>query len=483
MSQVNSKPIPSPGSRRWWWVAAAVVLAVALVATRARWQPYLTGAGAKPQAEAEGDEHAGHDHAAHGETNSIKLSPQARSSFKVAPIELRPFERTVSIPGILVEPPGRSIVQVTAPLTGVVMRIYPILGEAVRPGQKLFDIRVTHEELVQAQADFLRTAEELDVIGREIERLERVALEGIVAGKTMLEKKYEQQRQLAIQRAQHQALLLHGLSEPQVQNILATRTLLPAMTVSVPTDEQAASADVVYQVQELKVARGQHVTAGDTLAVLADHAQLLIQGNAFEKDAPLLAQAVRAGARVAARVDAEGSQPEIIGDLSILYLSGKVDSDSRASHFYVTMPNVLLRKPEPKNGHEFIYWKFKPGQRVQIQIPVERWEGRIVLPVEAVAQDGAESYVFQQNGEKFDRRPVHVEYRDPSWVVIANDGSISPATKWPSPAPGNCWWKSRTRREGRLILTRGITIDRTIFSPPRHRGHREECWGTGCKLQ
>jgi cobalt-zinc-cadmium efflux system membrane fusion protein len=49
-----------------------------------------------------------------------------------------------------------------------------------------------------------------------------------------------------------------------------------------------------------------------------------------------------------------------------------------------------------------------------------------VLPVEAVAREGAESFVFQQNGDHFDRVTVHVKYRDQFWAVIENDGSLFP---------------------------------------------------------
>jgi hypothetical protein len=71
-----------------------------------------------------------------------------------------------------------------------------------------------------------------------------------------------------------------------------------------------------------------------------------------------------------------------------------------------------------------VYWQFRPGQRAQISLPVERWEDRIVLPVEAVASDGAEFYVFEANGDHFDRRSVNVEFRDQRSAVIANDGSL-----------------------------------------------------------
>jgi hypothetical protein len=61
-----------------------------------------------------------------------------------------------------------------------------------------------------------------------------------------------------------------------------------------------------------------------------------------------------------------------------------------------------------------------------LRIPVQHWTERIVLPIEAVVQEGPECYVFQSYGDHLDRRPVHVEYRDQKWAVIANDGAIAP---------------------------------------------------------
>ena len=61
-----------------------------------------------------------------------------------------------------------------------------------------------------------------------------------------------------------------------------------------------------------------------------------------------------------------------------------------------------------------------------MRVPVEEWTAQIVLPVEAIAREGAESFVFQQNGKHFDRVPVHVRYRDSSHAVIASDGSLFP---------------------------------------------------------
>jgi multidrug efflux pump subunit AcrA (membrane-fusion protein) len=374
-------------------------------------------------------DHAGHEHAGGDELNSLQISEQARKNIglKLGDVQLGTFERSIAIPGIVVERPGRSTIEITAPFTGIVTRIYPIRGEAVDPGQPLFEMRLTHEELVQAQADFLRTAEELNVIGKEVRRLEVLTADGGVAGKVLLERKYEQQKQEAVHHAQRQALLLHGLSPEQVDDILANRKLLQSLRVDVPASlEATGSRGQVCQVRQLNVERGQHVTAGESLAILTDHAQLFIEGNAFERDVPEISQALEAGRRVTAVLESAGAKAQAIPGLEILYLSGEVDPESRAFHFYVTLTNELLRDIKSDDGHRFVNWRFKPGQRMQLQVPVETWAQRIVLPIEAVAQDGVEMYVFQANGEHFERRPVHVEYRDTLWAVIANDGSIFP---------------------------------------------------------
>jgi len=429
-------------STRILWVLLLVLLAGGLVTVfavptlRDRLLGFVrpdAAAGIGKEERAGHDDHAGHDHAGHSEANSIEISKQAQANIglKLGSVELTTFDRTIAIPGILRERPGRSTVDVTAPLTGIVTQIYPIEGEAVRPGQKLFDLRLTHEELVQAQGDLLRVAEELDVIEREIKRLEKIAAEGAIAGRQVLERQYERQNKQAVLHAQQQALLLHGLDEQEVNDILTKRVLLRNLTVSVPEEREpgtddAALAQKSYEIRLLKVDRGQSVTAGETLAVLCDHAELFIEGNAFDKDVASINRAVENAWPIQAVIEGDDAQSETISGLKILYVSGNVDPESRTFHFYLRLPNVLLRDVNSDHGHRFISWRYKPGQRVQLMVPVEQWKDRIVLPIEAVAQDGVETYVFSPNGDHFDRRPVHVEYRDPLNAVIANDGSLFP---------------------------------------------------------
>lgn len=433
---MNSKPI---GITRYSilvvLIAAAAVAGFAVPSLRERL--VRLGRPAAPEVSSndagDHDDHAGHDHDGRNDVNSIEISRQAQANIglKLGRVELTTFDRTIAIPGMLRERPGRSVVDVTAPLTGIVTRIYPIEGEAVRPGQKLFDLRLTHEELVQSQGEFLRVAEELDVIEREIKRLEKIGVEGGIAGRQVLERQYEQQNKQAVLRAQRQGLLVHGLSETQVGDILTKRTLLQSLTVTAPdepvlNEENRPSTQINYVIRSLNVDRGQSVNAGDTLAVLCDHAELFIEASAFDKDVTSVNRAVENGWLVQAVLETDDETPQVLSGLKIMYVSGTVDPESRTFHFYARLPNVLLGDQNDDDGHRFINWRFKPGQRVQLSVPVEQWADRIVLPTQAIAQDGIETYVFTPNGDRFDRRAVHVEYRDRFSAVVANDGSLFP---------------------------------------------------------
>jgi multidrug efflux pump subunit AcrA (membrane-fusion protein) len=332
------------------------------------------------------------------------------------------------MPAVVVERPGRSQVHVTAPLTGVVTKIVPIEGAAVAPGSDLFEIRLTHEELVTAQRDFVRTAESLEVVDREIERLKALG-EGVVAGKRILEQQYERQKLEASLAAERQALLLHGLSEAQVDAILRDRQLLQTIVVRAPTHddkEEACREEHLFHVQQLPVKPGQQIEVGQTLCVLADHCELYIEGRAFEDDAARLREAAEQGWQVGASVLVGQRETDVVDGLTLLYLADQIDPQSRAFKFYLSLTNEVLLDRTTDRGHRFVQWRFKPGQRIELHVPLERWEDRIVMPVEAVVDEGAETYVYEQDGDHFHRVPVHVEYRDRSSAVIANDGSIHP---------------------------------------------------------
>ncbi|HLA84408.1 MAG TPA: efflux RND transporter periplasmic adaptor subunit [Thermoguttaceae bacterium] len=423
--------------RRLLLGGAAIGLAVIGLATWPWWLSPLLGNAPTPAPLDNG--HAAstpvqadaHNHGAAEATGSLQLSPQAQKNIALALVTIATsdFERTVSMPGVLVGRAGRTELTVSAPMTGIVQRVYPIQGEAVAPDAPLFELRLTHEDLVEKQSELLRALEELDVVRREVARLDEVTRSGAVAGKRLLERQYEQQKIEAAIRAQRQGLLLHGLTEEQIEKIAKDRRLLQSVTIRAPqlTDCAACGGHKeVLQVTRLSVAPGRHVATGSPLCTLADHCQLYIEGKAFQQDADVLTKAANEKVSVAAVVEGNGSAKHEVAGLKIQYIENQVDVDSRALRFYLLLPNTIVRDEHTPEGQHFIGWRYRPGQRVEVLVPVERWKNRIVLPVEAVVQEGADWFVYQQVGNRFEQKPVHVEYRDQRRAVIENDGTLFP---------------------------------------------------------
>ena len=108
--------------------------------------------------------------------------------------------------------------------------------------------------------------------------------------------------------------------------------------------------------------------------------------------------------------DVAENWPKLNQRFKIRHLSNEVDSESRTFNFVVPIEN----QSRVYEGAErtSIVWRFRPGQRVRLQIPVEKIENVLVLPAAAVVRDGAEVYAFQEIGKFYRRFPVHVIYQD-----------------------------------------------------------------------
>src|SRR5262249_3803077 len=99
-------------------------------------------------------------------------------------------------------------------------------------------------------------------------------------------------------------LLLFGLTAEQVKRAEAgdfvTRVVISApsaVSPAPPAPAGSAASDSVFafEVESLAVAQGQGVATGQQLARIADHRELLIEGQAFETEAALVVDATGEG--------------------------------------------------------------------------------------------------------------------------------------------------------------------------------------------
>ncbi len=412
------------------WIGLLVLAIAGAVLTKGSWYPLETSDGPTSILD-KLDQHAqekSHDHEQHGAGNVIALSERGLKNIGFEPFVVEPmdYQRMLTLPAIVVESPGRSQLHLSTPLTGTVTKINAITGEAVDPDRLIFKVQLTHEDLVEAQREYLRNVENLEVVNREIKRLRSLG-EGVIAGRRILEQEYEQQKLMASLHAEAQAMLLHGLAQAQVDEIRRTRRLFQEIEIRTPdhdNHDQGCASEHPYQVQKLNVAQGQQVEAGSPLAVLGDHCELLIEAMAFEDDALAIRQASEANREIVARRLSGSSQDAPVTGLEVLYVADQIDADSRAFKVYLRLPNKLAADKTSTSGKRFVEWLYKPGQRMQVQVPVETWENQLVLPATAVVDEGAEAYVYHQHGDHFDRVAVHVLHRDRDEIVVASDGAL-----------------------------------------------------------
>ena len=142
-----------------------------------------------------GDAHdlAGHDHGQdvheHAETASgdfLELSETAKKNLGLTddflkPIALQSFQQTISVPAIVVDRPGRTRLPISATMTGIVTHIHAVSGEAVEPGDLILEMRLTHEDLVTAQKDYLQSLGDRDIELKEIARIENAESLEVIA--------------------------------------------------------------------------------------------------------------------------------------------------------------------------------------------------------------------------------------------------------------------------------------------------------------
>lgn len=381
------------------------------------------------------------------ELQMLELGEKARKNLNLAVKAVRPTDywRTLTIPGVVADRPGVSDRGVTSPAVGVVAEIHAFPGDTVKPGQRLVTLRLFSEYLQATQTQLYKASQEVKLVQEQIERLNSVANSGAVSGSRLIEQRNELQRQQTLIQASKQELLNRGLTPDQIAlvtdgafistiEVLAPPPRAHEMVLNglvkpeIQTVGFKVASDIGYEVHSLGVELGQTVQAGDLLANLANHQSLFVIGHAFKREAGLLEQAAQNKVPLGLEFAEDSNEmwPAIDQQFQIRHLSNTIDTATRTFDFFV--PLINQSRTYQKDGMTFMVWRFRPGQRTRIEVPVEKLANVYVLPSEAVVREGADAYVYRQNGDLFNQIHVHILHEDRTHVVLANDQSITPGT-------------------------------------------------------
>jgi membrane fusion protein, heavy metal efflux system len=373
--------------------------------------------------------------------NPVRLSPQARKNLELTakPLELTTYWRKIEVPAVLTDFHGISDRGVVAPVTGIVTQVFVHPGEIVEPNIPLFTLRLVSESLHASQRELFKATREIEIARKQRDRLSDLVQTGALPQTRILELDNQIQRSDVTVQAHRQDLKARGLLPEQIE-AAATGEFVTEIQVRAPSQQTNHTelaltsvesngpkpAPFRFELQELRAELGQQVEAGQVLCKLADHRLLLIEGRGFKEDLPLVQKAAEDGSPVEIQFDVpqSGDWPAIPDRLQIHHVANSIDPDSRTFSFDLILENQW--RTYERNGQSRLLWRFRPGDRARLLVPVEKLPDVFVLPKAAVVREGPESYVFRQNGDLFDRRPIHVIAEDSTSVVIVNDGSVRP---------------------------------------------------------
>lgn len=391
--------------------------------------------------------HAGHAHGHHapdddhGDEDVLIVSPEAVANLglRTGPAEISDHFRERLIPGRVSENPGKSHISITAPTGGVVSKVLISRGQSIRPDTPLFQLRVTDEELTTAQLKLLEIVSRKKVIKRELARLK--PLSDIVLGKRQRELEYECDTLTAEENSRIQELALRGLDKKQIQEILDTAEMIREITVPArqARDSDENSSEFTLVVDDLLVSPGTAVARGDLLCDLANHNRLQIEGQAFEADLESLLRLKSKDWRITAEFghNQHGDHAHSYAEtgLKISHLNSRVDPADQTFLFYIDLDNTIIDETVNDAGEKYQTWKFVPGQKVHLRIPVEKWTEQFKVPLAAIVQDGAEWFVYRQHvhgtpdpEDSIELEPIEVRvlYRDDRFAILSPHGKLRP---------------------------------------------------------
>ncbi|WP_166822518.1 efflux RND transporter periplasmic adaptor subunit [Thalassoroseus pseudoceratinae] len=421
-------------------LALFAAVGIAGYMTRDRWLPFLQ------HKQSEVTETTPSKAAKESETQTkIVLSDQAIDNLGLTAKSVKPqtYWKSIQVPGMVIDRPGRSDLGVVSPVDGVVSQINNFPGDTVQAGDVLYTIRLLSETLHRTQSDLFKATQDIELAEATRKRLKSAS--NALPESRIIEVDNQITRLQVSVRAYRQELATRGLTPDQIDQV-AQGEFVREIDVVVPSqpsesnppkpqpiiqtaaDETELRPVATFEVEECEVELGHRVEAGQVLCLLANHQLLSVEGRAFRDETQLLERSAKEGWPV--DIDFQENEaadwPPIEQIFPIRYIANNIDPVNRTFGFRMPLKNES-RVVQHEDGVQLL-WRFRPGQKVRILVRVERLDDVFVLPSDAVTRDLAEAFVFTQNVNTFERKPVRILAEDRLHTVIANDGSVIPGT-------------------------------------------------------
>jgi len=311
---------------------------------------------------------------------AASAEPAPAAAFAVSPaqlqtlgVRLHTLAPNAAAPTLLhsakvVLPPGREQV-LSAPVGGVVERLFVSGQELVRPGQPL--LRLASPEYAELQLRLMDAASRHELAARALAREQRLLEEGVIAERRVLEAQAAERSERARLQQAEAALRLAGADAALMQRLRAGGPLEQGLTLR---------AKVAGQLTALELRPGQRVREADALLHIAEQGELWLEVQLDARPAalPPRAELTVPGRAIKARV---------------LSLAGQVSEGQ----------TLTLRARVSEGGA-----LLRPGEVLQVQLPAAAAKDAWVLPLAALARQDEQAYVFVRSEQGFRATPVQL---------------------------------------------------------------------------
>jgi len=261
-------------------------------------------------------------------------------------------------------------------------------GDRVVAGQTLICLEST--EIGKRRADYNKAEAELNLARQEFARKERLLQEDAVSQRQLIQAETDlKAAEIGLEHARRM-LLLTGLSEREIVEAPSEHKTMAGASVHI-------AAPIGGIVVERAVRLGEYVQPGACLYKILDTSSVWIQADIFEKDLPL----VRRGGRIAVIVPA---YPDRVFSGTIIHVGAVLDETTRTVQVRSQVPNPGL--------------VLKPGMYASIRLALGTQRTGLAVPEAAVLRDGAGSFVFVQEADRFHRHNVRTGARSGGRVEI-----------------------------------------------------------------
>jgi cobalt-zinc-cadmium efflux system membrane fusion protein len=289
--------------------------------------------------------------------------------------------------GKVLEHPYRKAI-VSYPFSARISQIHVRIGDWVNKGQRL--VTLQSEEVGNAKSEFYKAQADYELAKVNYDRQKRLFDRGVGAQKDFLYAESDLKIAEANLNAAEKKLHVLGFSEPEVEVIAETHQISPNIILYAPIGGKITINNAVL---------GAMIDQETEILTIMDPTILCIDAEIYEKDI----------AKIRDKQHVEVIVPAYPGDqfnAEVCFIGDVLNEDTR----------TITVRSEVNNSD----YKLKPGMFADIRILLNHQTKALVLPKEAILDDGDNTIVFLKKAGKYYPKVVEVGASEDLLVEILN---------------------------------------------------------------